>query len=81
MDIQTIIHNIDLEIERLQSAKSLLTHTGSIAKKAGRPAKQVTSITAVSPKGKRVLSPEARKRIADAQKARWKKFKAARKAA
>jgi hypothetical protein len=72
MDIQTIVRNIDQEIARLQSAKSLLTQSGTTTRKAG-----ITATTAAT----RVLSPEARKRIADAQKARWKKFKAAKKAA
>lgn len=81
MDIQTIVRNIDLEIARLESAKSLLTQSGNTTSKAGRPVMKSSRIAAVAPKVKRVLSPEARKRIADAQKARWKKFKSAKKAA
>jgi fructoselysine-6-P-deglycase FrlB-like protein len=70
MEIQSIIRELDTEIARLQQVRALLTGTGSSAK-AGRPAKR-----------KYTLSPEARKRIVDAQRKRWAaQKKAAKKAA
>jgi hypothetical protein len=82
MPIEAIIEAIDLEISRLQSVKSLLSETSTTKHKVGRPAKVVTGIAAVtSSKPRRILSPEARKKIADAQRLRWKKQKSAAKAA
>jgi hypothetical protein len=76
MAIENILAQIDSEIARLTQARSLLANlgtatTGSKAKKA--PAKAKT-------RKKRVLSPEARKRIADAQRKRWAAQKAKAKA-
>jgi hypothetical protein len=63
-----IIEAIDAEISRLQQVRSLLAQSTGIGtkiatagRKAGRPAK----------KAKRTLSPEARAKIAAAQKKRW----------
>jgi len=73
MNREQIIAAIDDEILRLQQVRKLLqTATGS------RPAS--TGSTAKTTK-KRVLSPEARQRIAAAQKRRWAKQKAATAAA
>jgi hypothetical protein len=48
--------------------------------KRGRPTK--ASVTVIAPiAAKRTLSPEARAKIAAAQKARWAKYKKAKKAA
>ncbi len=78
MAIENILTEIDAEIARLKQARTLLAKLGSAATKAARvhtkaPAK------AKSPK-KRVLSAEARKKIADAQRRRWAKQKAQTKA-
>jgi hypothetical protein len=82
MSIEAIIEAIDLELSRLQSAKDLLSETSTTKRNLGRTAKAVTGIAAAtSEKTRRALSPEARKRIADAQRLRWKKQKAAAKAA
>lgn len=56
---------------QIAQVRSLLGH------KAGRPAKSaVSGVGSVSTlRGKRVLSPEARKRIAAAQKKRWAAFR------
>jgi hypothetical protein len=73
MAIHDIVFEIDAEIARLQQVRSLLTATTPIVKaKLGRPA----GVKFV-PKTKtgRVLSPEARAKIAEAQKLRWAKFK------
>ncbi len=66
MTTTTIIAAIDAEIARLEQAKKLLNDTPS-----GAP-KPVTKV-------KRNLSPEARARIAAAQKKRWAKQKRAQK--
>jgi hypothetical protein len=71
----SILVQVDEEIARLMQIRSLLTSAGKIvvpvtetkAKKAPKKAKS---------KKKRVLSPEARKRIADAQHKRWAAQKA-----
>jgi hypothetical protein len=74
MNTQDIVSTIDAEIARLQSARSLLAGTASI-KRRGRPR---TSESAVAPK-KRTMSAAGRKRIAEAQRKRWAKQKAAKK--
>ncbi len=68
-----VIAAIDREIDRLQQARTILAGEEEEASPRGRPAgKQVTKKRVGRPAGtKRVLSPEARKRIADAQKKRW----------
>jgi hypothetical protein len=73
MQTTEIIAELDAEIARLQQAKDLLNGT-TTKRGPGRPA---AGATAAAPM-KRVLSAEARARIAAAQKARWAK---ARKAA
>jgi len=70
METTQILAAIDAEIQRLQQAKVILS--GSTK---GAP-KRVAASRA--PK-KRYLSPEARARIAAAQKARWAKAKRATK--
>ena len=84
MDKQAIIAALDNEIARLQEVRALLGSAAkvngpaSIKRGPGRPKKSV-SAKAI---GKRVLSPEAREKIAAAQTARWAKArKAAKKAA
>jgi hypothetical protein len=68
MSIDQLLSAIDAEIARLQQARALLagTHTGTGGKRmtaaAAAPKKRVP---------KRVMSAEARKRIADAQRKRW----------
>lgn len=82
MSIEAIIQAIDLELSRLQSVKILLSETTTAKRKVGRPRKAVTSIAPVASEStRRTVSPEARKRMADAQRLRWKKQKAAAKAA
>jgi hypothetical protein len=73
LNTKEILEHINGEISRLEQVKALLQ--GS-ANGHGRSAGSVNSSAA--PKGKRVLSAEARKKIAAAQKRRWAK---ARKAA
>jgi hypothetical protein len=74
MDENSIIAALDAEIERLNQARALLsksdnTTVGVIQVRASKPRRAA----------KRVLSPEARKRIADAQRKRWAKVKKSKK--
>jgi hypothetical protein len=62
MDTATIIAGIDAELARLYRAKKILTsRDGSAPAAAPKPKR----------KKKRILSPEARERIAAAQRKRW----------
>jgi len=74
MDVSQILSQIDAEIARLQQARKALEGigaSGTVAapKRRGRP--KGSANTAKPAKRTRNLSPEARKRIADAQKRRW----------
>lgn len=70
MAIESILAQIDAEIERLTQVRSLLASGGTGASRLGETnGKNVT-------RKKHVLSPEARKRIADAQRRRWAAQKA-----
>lgn len=72
MDTTKILTIIDEEIGKLQRARAILSQgAGTTAKKGpGRPKKTVTSPAPKAAK-KRVMSQEARARIAAAQKKRW----------
>jgi hypothetical protein len=72
MSIESILAEIDAEIARLTQVRSLLagsrsTSSSGAPTKAKGPSKR---------RRKRVLSAEARKRIADAQRKRWAAQKA-----
>jgi hypothetical protein len=84
LDTQAIIATLDSEIARLREARAILTATASVTGAAsskrgpGRP----KTLATVARTRRRVLSPEAKEKIAAAQKARWAKAKkAAKKAA
>ena len=66
MEAKGIIAEIDAEIARLQQARALLSGV-SVKAKPGRPKGSANK----PQRRKRVLSADARKRIADAQKRRW----------
>lgn len=71
MDVSRMLSEIDAEISRLQQARSALTGiagSGTVAPRRGRPKGSGTKTAA---KRQRNLSPEGRKRIADAMKRRW----------
>jgi hypothetical protein len=83
---ESILSLIEAEIAKLQRVRALLANTGKAVAKANKIVES-TSKKAVSPlkspaktkakvKKQRVLSPEARKRIADAQRKRWAAQKA-----
>lgn len=63
---EQIIAAIDEEISKLQQVRKLLQ---------GASGKLASRLTSGKPRAKRVLSPEARQRIAAAQKRRWAKQK------
>ena len=77
MEVSRIIAEIDAQISKLQQARTLLAGTTQTASKGpGRPKGRKAAVkTAAAPKTetprKRKLSPEGRKRIADAMKKRW----------
>lgn len=83
MGVSEILATIDHEIAQLQQARALLSGGAEPAakKKAGRP-KKAAAVVAVAAKPakkkkKRNLSPEGRRRIAEAVKKRWAAQKAA----
>jgi hypothetical protein len=70
VEVNRIIAEIDSQILKLQQARALLAGTASTARAGrGRP-KGSKNAVPVAPR-KRKLSPEGRKRIADAMKKRW----------
>lgn len=77
MAMNEVISQIDEEIAKLQQARALLAGGASTQTKAarGRPkgSKNATAASSAgtAKKGKRQLSPEGRKAIADAMKKRW----------
>ncbi len=75
MAIDSILALIDVEIAKLTQVRSLLATTGKVvAKLTQRKTKKTPALAKA--KKRRVLSPEARKRIADAQRKRWAAQKA-----
>ncbi len=73
LEVNRILAEIDAQIEKLQSARALLAGTQTAKRPGpGRPkgSKSATT-TAATPGARRKLSPEGRKRIADAMKRRW----------
>lgn len=74
MEVSRIIAEIDAEILKLQQARQLLAGADVVKRTGpGRPkgSKNSTSATPATATKKRKLSPEGRKRIADAMKRRW----------
>jgi hypothetical protein len=69
MAIESILTQIDAEIARLTEIRNLLANTDVVAKTVTAPKAKKAAKT--KGKKRRVLSPEARKRIADAQRKRW----------
>ena len=76
MDVTRILSEIDAEISRLQQARAALVGLGGsnvvVKARRGRPKGSTNAAKAAKPaKRTRTLSPEGRKRIADAMKKRW----------
>ena len=72
MNTKEILDHINEEIARLQQVKSLLQGANNGYKASAGSANGSGKV-----KGKRVLSPEARKKIAAAQRKRWAKARRA----
>ena len=72
MGIAEILLQIDREIAHLQRARTLLNGNG-----AGTLVKPVSALPKRVRKKKRNLTPEGRKRIADAVRRRWERQKKA----
>jgi hypothetical protein len=71
MEVSSIIAEIDAQILKLQQARALLSGTAvKTGKGPGRPKGSKNEKPAVVVR-KRKLSPEGRKRIAEAMKRRW----------
>ena len=68
MEVSRIIAEIDAQIKKLQQARELLSGTVTASKGPGRPK---GSKNATGARRKHKLSPEGRKRIAEAMKRRW----------
>lgn len=72
MEVTRILEEIDAQIDKLQKAREALVGIdGSAPRKRGRPRKAAAAPAGDKPAAKRQLSPEGRKRIADAMKRRW----------
>ena len=69
MDVSALLSQIDAEISRLQQARTALLAIDSTPVKRGPGHPKGTPQKATAKK--RTLSPEARARIASAQKKRW----------
>lgn len=78
MGVSEILASIDREIALLEQARTLLSG-GATVKKVGRPKKNAVAVPAAGKKKakKRNLTPEGRKRIAEAVKRRWEAQKKA----
>jgi hypothetical protein len=72
MQITEMISAVDQEIARLQLARTLLAGESVLVRHGAMPAK-------AAEKAKRVLSPEAKERIASGQRKRWAEAKKAAK--
>lgn len=78
MEVNRIIAEIDTQISKLQQARELLAGADSVRRPGpGRPKGSKNAAAAPANAGKRKLSPEGRKRIADAMKRRWAERKKA----
>ena len=82
MGVSEILASIDREIALLKQVRALLTGSASAAsKKPGRPKKSAAPATSAAAPAKKIarkrkksrLSPEGRKRIAEAVRRRWAK--------
>ncbi len=70
MNTSEIVAALDAEIARLEHVRAIIASTsGSSIAKAGKQRGRPAESKSVAPK--RVLSPEARKKIGDAQRKRW----------
>jgi hypothetical protein len=71
VEVNRIIAEIDAQISKLQQARALLAGTTMPAAGVGRGRPKGSKNSAATMPRKRKLSPEGRKRIAEAMKKRW----------
>jgi hypothetical protein len=77
--LEAALHGLEAQRQKLD--EQIGEVRGMLGRRAGRPAKSAVSASEGAANGparsgrKRVLSPEARKRIAAAQKKRWAAFR------
>lgn len=75
--LEAALHGLELQKQKLE--EQLAQVKAMLGRRVGRPPKSMPftsdGITSEAPAKKRVLSPEARKRIAAAQKKRWAAFR------
>jgi hypothetical protein len=72
VEVSIIIAEIDAQISKLQQARELLAGATKVHKGPGRPkGSKNAKAPARAVSAKRRLSPEGRKRIAEAMKRRW----------
>ena len=77
MSSESIIAQIDAEIARLEQVRTLLASTSKVPTTlTGRKSAKLPVKAKATAKKTRVLSPEALKRISDAQRKRWAAKKA-----
>jgi hypothetical protein len=69
VEVSRIIAEIDAQILKLQQARALLA--GSVQPVRSGPGRPKGTVKVTAVRRKRNLSPEGRKRIADAMKKRW----------
>jgi len=69
MAFMGILSEIDEEIAKLKQARALLAN--DLKRGPGRPRKSAPDVTPVTKKKKHKMTPEGRKRIAEAVKRRW----------
>lgn len=77
MEVNRILAEIDDQIQKLQSARALLAGTEVRRSGPGRPKGSKNATAAPAGGRRRKLSPEGRKRIAEAMKRRWAERKKA----
>jgi len=75
MNLTALLSAIDSQIARLQQVRTVIADDGQPQKRRGRPPGSKGHKPKAARK-KRVLSAEARAKIAEAQRKRWKKVKA-----
>jgi hypothetical protein len=75
MPFTDLLRYIDEELARLTGARALIASTGKSQKRRGRPPGSKNGTRSAPIKRERSLSPEARAKIAAAQKRRWAQSK------
>jgi hypothetical protein len=73
VEVSRIIAEIDSQIHKLQQARELLSGAATVERRGpGRPKGSKNTSTSAAPTPRqRKLTPEGRKRIAEAMKRRW----------